>query len=172
MYKIKSLTFLQKMKNRNIITTKIIILLSIFSFLSCGFKPLYKQEINSINFQNISIKGDKKIAYEIKNNLMIISKKNSEKKYNAELKIKKNKDIKIKDKSGKVTRYNLTISINLVLTKSSDKTKITKTFIRGSDYDVAKIYSDTINNENNSIKNIIRQLSDDIISFVSLTAID
>jgi len=160
------------MSIRNIIKTNIIILLSLFSFLSCGFKPLHKQNISLINFKVINIEGDKKIAYEIKNNMLMISKKSSEKIYNAKIKIKKNKNIKIKDKTGKVTRYNLSISVNLELTKTRDNTKITKMFIRTSDYDVAKIYSDTLNNENNSVRNITRQLSDDIISFVSLTSIN
>ena len=57
-----------------------------------------------------------------------------------------------------------------VLTDLDNKNNIEKTFIQGADYDVAKVHSDTINNENKAIKSIVQQLSDDIINFISLSA--
>ena len=152
---------------------KIISILASFILLSsCGFKPINLENSKTINFNNINIKGERRIAYGLKNNILLISSNDSKNVHDIDIKIEKDKKSKIKDKTGKITRYNLSISVNLELTKTRDNTKITKMFIRTSDYDVAKIYSDTLNNENNSVRNITRQLSDDIISFVSLTSIN
>ena len=41
--------------------------------------------------------------------------------------------------------------------------------MRNTDYNVANIHSDTINNENNATKNITQQLSDDITNYIILT---
>ena len=64
---------------------------------------------------------------------------------------------------------NISDIIDLKLTNLSDKTELQKSFTRSSDYDVRSIHSDTINNENNVIKNIIQQLTDDITNFIILS---
>ena len=46
--------------------------------------------------------------------------------------------------------------------------KLQKQFTRTLDYDVAKIHSDTINNENSAVKDITQQISNDIDNFINL----
>ena len=58
---------------------------------------------------------------------------------------------------------------NLELTNLKNKNRIQKSFVRNTDYNVANIHSDTINNENNATKNITQQLSDDITNYIILT---
>ena len=95
-----------------------------------------------------------------------MSKSGSKNNYKVEKKTSKNKNIKIKDKSGRVIRYNLSIVANLELTDLDNKNKIKKTFVRNNDFDVAKNHSTTINNEKSTIKNIVTKLSDEIISYI------
>ena len=145
----------------------IFILISSIILISCGYTRINQNEKLLIHIQNINIIGNKKISYKLKNNILIISNVNAKKKYAIEIQIKKKKQSKIKNTTGKTTRYNLSLSADIILKDINNLKKSNKSFIRNGDYDVANNYSDTVNNENNILKNLIEQLSDDIINFIS-----
>ena len=153
------------MKNIKIISILVFLIL----LSSCGFKPINQKNGNLINFRNIKVTGEQRIAYALKNNLLLISNNNSKNNYDAEIKINKKKNSKIKNSSGKITRYELSINVSLELTNLDDNIKINKSFVRSGDYNVDVIHSDTINNEKNLTKNIIQQISDDAVNFISLS---
>ena len=146
----------------------IIIILSLF-LVSCGFKPINQKNNNLIHFQKINIIGEQRIAYLIKNNILLISNSSSSNKYDVEIKIDKQKSPKIKDTTGKVTRYNLNFSVNLKLKNNAEDINTERNFIRDVAYEVAATHSDTIKNENNAAKSAIQQISDDMINFIALT---
>ena len=152
------------MKNGKITSILIFLLLS-----SCGFKPMHQKNNNLIYFNKIVISGDKRIGYSLKNNISLISDENSKNNYNAEIKLTKQRKIRIKEISGKVTRYNINLSALLRLTNNKNRKEIQKTFNRNADYDVATIHSNTINNENNATKNLTQQISTDVINFINLS---
>ena len=152
------------MKNTNKILTVLIPIL----IFSCGFKPLKQKSNNQIFLQNVNIVGEQKVAYLLKNNILLISDKNSPNIYDVSIKLIKQKNSKIKDTTGSTTRYTLKLSASLELTGLDSKDKIQKVFVRSADYNVANIHSDTINNENSASKNITQQLSDDITNFIIL----
>ena len=135
---------------------------------ACGFKPINQKNKNQINIQNINIVGEQRVAFSLKNNLLLISNVNSENKYNIKIKLEQKKDIKIKDKTGKVTRYNVTVSANLELIDLYDNKKILKFFLRKEDYLVSTNYADTISNEKNATKNIVKDLTSDISNYITL----
>jgi len=153
------------MKNIKIISILVFLIL----LSSCGFKPINQKNGNLINFRNIKVTGEQRIAYALKNNLLVISNNNSQNNYDAEIKIIKKKNSKIKNSSGKIIRYELSITVSLELTNLDDNIKINKSFVRSGDYNVDVIHSDTINNEKNLTKNIIQQISDDAVNFISLS---
>jgi hypothetical protein len=148
----------------------ILIILAPILLFSCGFKPINEKGKNLVYLQDVKIEGEQRLSYTLRNNILLVSDKNSTNRYDAKIKLDKQKNTKIKNKAGRVTRYNITIYTSLVLTDLDNKNNIEKTFIQGADYDVAKVHSDTINNENKAIKSIVQQLSDDIINFISLSA--
>jgi len=152
------------MKKNKII--QIIIFLIILT--SCGFKPINQKNMNLIFFKSIVVKGDPRITGYLKNNISIVSNKNSENKYDLRLNIEKKKSIKIKDITGKTTRYTMSLIANLELV-DLQKNKLNKTFVQYEDYDVATIHSTTIQNESGATKIIIQKLSDDIINFIILS---
>ena len=147
---------------------KILIILIPILLFSCGFKPLKQKSNNQIFLQNLNIVGEQRIAYMLKNNVLLISDKDSNSKYDGVIKLVKQKNSKIKDSSGSTTRYNVTLSASLELTNQENKNKIQKVFVRSADYNIANIHSDTINNENSTIRNITQQLSDDITNYIIL----
>ena len=156
------------MKKKNI--KFILVLLLPMFFLSCGFKPLYQKNNSLIHLKKIEVKGDQRTAYSLKNELMLISDEDSINKQNIRIVISKQKSTKIKDKSGKVTRYDLSLSANVKLTNLSNNQIIEKTFNRNLDYYVSSIHSDTIKNESNATKIITQQLSDDITNHIILSS--
>jgi len=152
-----------KKNNRIIVIFILTLMLS-----SCGFKQINQKNNKLIYIQNIDIVDKQRIAYSLKNDILLISDLNSENKYDVEIKIDKKKKNKIKDKTGKVTRYQISIIAGLKLTNLDSNKKIEKVFIRNGDYDINKIHSGTINKEKYLIKNLIQQLSEDIVNYVTL----
>ena len=135
-----------------------IIFIFTLSFLlsSCGFKKI-NQIDNQIYLQNVNVQGESRIAYLIKNDILLISNKNAKNKYDVNLTILKNKSVKIKDKTGKVTRYNIRLSGDLLLTNNDSLEKTKKSFYHNSDFDVDANHTSTISNEKNAFSNTVRQ---------------
>ena len=155
-----------KMKNN----IKIIFILAVSLIVSsCGFKQINQKSNNIIYIQNFNATGEARIAYTLKNDILLMSNNNSKNKYDAEITLQKKKKYKIKDQTGKITRYNLSVQVNLKLTNLDNERIIQKTFEKNSDYDVAAIHSDTIKNETNATKNTTQMLSSDIVNFITLS---
>ena len=153
-----------KKKNKVISTFILSLLLS-----ACGFKTINQKSGNLIFIQNINIIDEQRIAYSLKNDILLISDDNSKNKNDVEIRIERKKINKIKDKTGKVTRYQISIIANLQLTNLDSNKKKTKVFIRSGNYDISPIHSETINKEKYLTKNIIQQLSEDIVNYIYLT---
>jgi|TARA_B110000211_G_scaffold223073_1_gene272522 hypothetical protein len=155
-----------KMKNN----IKIIFILAVSLIVSsCGFEQINQKSNNIIYIQNFNAAGEARIAYTLKNDILLMSNNNSKNKYDAEITLQKKKKYKIKDQTGKITRYNLSVQVNLKLTNLDNERIIQKTFEKNSDYDVAAIHSDTIKNETNATKNTTQMLSSDIVNFITLS---
>jgi len=152
--------------------TKIIWIFFFLLFLSCGFKPIGKIDRNQIFIQDVNFQGEKRIGYTLKNNILLISNKSSASKYLAEIKVVKQKKIKIKDTTGKAKRYTIFLNTSLELVNLTNDIKTGKTFIRNVDFDVSKDHSSTLNNERNAINNLIQKISEDMINFISFSGLN
>ena len=149
---------------------RIIVLAFVMGFLlvSCGYKKITQEKL-SIDLQNINITADKRIAYKLKNNILLISNEESKNKYNLDLNLIYKKTSKIIDKTGKTTRFNIAYTGNLKLKNIDGDENINKSFNVNGEYNIAEDYSDTINNRNTAINNIIEKLSNDITNFITLS---
>ena len=149
---------------------RIIVLAFVMGFLlvSCGYKKITQEKL-SIDLQNINITADKRIAYKLKNNILLISNEESKNKYNLDLNLIYKKTSKIIDKTGKTTRFNIAYTGNLKLKNIDTDENINKSFNVKGEYDIAEDYSDTVNNRNTAINNIIEKLSNDITNFITLS---
>ena len=135
---------------------------------SCGYKKI-NQDMPLININKIIINEVRPITFKLKNNIILISKDNAKDSYNIDLKIKKNKTSKIKNANGKVTRYTLGVNVDLTMTNIENQKRNQRSFSKSIDYNTNEIYSETINNEKNTYKLIIEELSEEIINFISFT---
>ena len=138
----------------------------IIGLSSCGYSRLNDQS-NEFKFNNIEINGDKRLSFILKNNLNLLSKLESKKSYDLLINLTSSKTSKIKDTTGKTTRFNVVLNGDLKLT---DNNKVVKNrlFTVNNDYDVSSNHSDTIKNEKNSIQRNIDALSEEITKYIQL----
>ena len=147
----------------------IIFIFLVYTLLtSCGFKKINQSE-SVIHLQNISINGENRISYLLKNNILVISNSDAQSKYDLEIDLKKTKSNKIKDSTGKVTRFNIEISANLNLQNYYDTEVISKTFSKNTNYEIADNHSKTVSNEKTAIKLTVQELSEEIKKFIIIT---
>ena len=138
----------------------------IISVSACGFSRLNDQS-SQIKFNNIEINGDKRLAYILKNKLTLLSKTESGNTYDLSINLTNSKLSKIKDATGKTTRFNLVLNGDLKLI-DNNKVVYNRIFTTNSDYDVSKNHSDTIRNEKNSMQNNVDALSEEITKYIQL----
>ena len=142
----------------------------IIGLSSCGYSRLNDQS-NEFKFNSIEINGDKRLSYILKNNLNLLSKPESKKSYDLYINLTSSKTSKIKDATGKTTRFTMVLNGDL---KLSDNNKVftNRSFSVNNDYDVSKNHSDTIRNEKNSIQNNIDSLSEEIFKYIQLISLN
>ena len=138
----------------------------IIGLSSCGYSRLNDQS-NEFKFNSIEINGDKRLSYIIKNNLNLLSKPESKKSYDLLINLTSSKTSKIKDTTGKTTRFNVVLNGDLKLTDNNKVVK-NRSFTVNNDYDVSNNHSDTIRNEKKSIQNNIDSLSEEITKYIQL----
>ena len=141
-------------------------ILIIIGLSSCGYSRLNDQS-NEFKFNSIEINGDKRLSFILKNNLNLLSKPESKKSYDLLINLTSSKTSKIKDTTGKTTRFNVILNGDLKLTDNNKVVK-NRSFIVSNDYDVSNNHSDTIRNEKNSIQNNIDSLSEAITKYIQL----
>ena len=136
----------------------------LFLLTGCGFKVVNQSELIDFNIENISISGDKRISYIIKNNLLPYSNSDGKKLVNIEIDINKNKFIKEKN-------IKIEISIDASVQYRSEKTGRFQISKQG-DFNVSRQYSQTLINEKNLIKMLSESIADNIIEELILKAND
>ena len=150
------------------INTLIVLILLPLLFSGCGYKKLNDNTIENIYIENINLTGDKRIAYSLKNELMLISKNAGENIINLDLSIEKNKTVKSKDKQAIPTKYDITLLVDLDVKDNENKEIFKRKFSKTISYDVAKNHSDTISIEKNNLKNITNQIAEEMVIFIKL----
>ena len=150
---------------------KVIITLSLFLLLSCGYDPIYsKKKIdNNYNFSidTINLVGDDKVNQLLKKNL----KKNlTKEKKTAELSLNLNtavvKSVTSKDKKGNPKRYSIKISINLEIYEN-EILKGTASFEENFEYNNKSNKFDLKQYEKNIKENLVSKLSNEIMRYLS-----
>tara|TARA_B100000941_G_scaffold23025_1_gene13881 strand:- start:639 stop:1112 length:474 start_codon:yes stop_codon:yes gene_type:complete len=147
------------MKNLKLITTAI----SLILLTNCGFEVIDKRELLNFNIKEISISGDKRINFELKNKLSSYNDINSNKIIKIELDTKKSKSIKEKNVNNEITKYQIKVLVDVKLVKKDNTNNLEFFVEQEGDYVVADKFSQTLNNENRLIRKIIDKLSEEII---------
>ena len=147
------------MINLKLITTAI----SLILLTNCGFEVIDKRELLNFNIKEISISGDKRINFELKNKLSSYNDINSNKIIKIELDTKNSKSIKEKNVNNEITKYQIKVLVDVKLVKKDNTNNLEFFVEQEGDYVVADKFSQTLNNENRLIRKIIDKLSEEII---------
>lgn len=139
----------------------ILLLLGIFLFFGCGFKPVNLN--TNFKISEINTTGDQRLNYKIKNKLLISESKDNELIIEISLNTNKNKLIKEKNISNEITKYEINIitQVEYRATKGGDLKAFTVT--KNGSYEVSSRHSDTLSNEKSLEESLINEVSDEII---------
>ena len=100
---------------------KIFTIILITFVYGCGYNSIYKETKRDLYINILSIEGDFQINNYIKNDLKILSNKDSSNIYDLNIKTEYNKIVLAKDATGKVTDYNLEMIVKFVVVSKNNK---------------------------------------------------
>ena len=128
------------------------LIICLFIFSGCGFKVVNLSELNNFYINEIDAEGDKRVSYEIRNNLISMTKDPEKKLINLKLNTNKTKIIKEKNIKNEITKYEINLAVNI--TTYDKKYDILHQFTETSkgSYDVSKQHSQTLSNEKKQTK--------------------
>lgn len=155
------------MKNSKIIRALLIISTTFF-LNNCGYQKINKSLSPLINIEKFNLSGDSKINYNLKNEILLISKNDGINRVIISLDTKKNKTDKVKETSGKITRYNVSIDVSFSLKEIKNSKTHSRLFSKSGDFSVGSNHSDTIDAEKKIIKNLSELLAKDIIRYLNI----
>lgn len=138
----------------------------LFLLSSCGFKVV--TNTNNYNFDDIIISGDKRVNYTLKNKLISSSNTKSTNVIKLNIFTDKEKIIKEKNISNKVTKYEIKINavVDFFFIKNGIKDSLT--IVKTGFYDVGTRYSETLNNEKKLTNLLIDSLTKEIIKNLNI----
>ena len=150
---------------------KIIITLSFFLLLSCGYEPIYskKQINNNYNFSinTINLIGDNKVNQIIKNKLRKnLNKEKTSTEFDLNLNSKLVKTVRSRDKKGNPKIFSIKIIINLKVFES-EILKDEKNFEENFEYNNKSNKFNLKLYEKNITENLSSELSDKINTYLS-----
>ena len=141
------------------------ILLVIFTLvIGCGFKVFNKSQSMNFNLKEINTSGENRINYKLKNKLLIFNQnENNYKSYNINLKTDKIKKIKEKNINNVITKYEIKVSTQVIVSTLQEKEVIRFTTSESGNFETGERHSQTISNEKKLISLITNDLADQII---------
>ena len=146
----------------------LIVFLPLFFTISCGFKIVNQSEISNFDISEINTSGDKRIAYKIKNRLILNANKNAKNLLSIDLQVNKIRSVKEKNIKNEITKYQINISAEIVLkdvvNNKSSKFKVSEI----GDYKVSNQNLQTLNNEKKLINLMVDNLIDKVLIDIKL----
>ena len=138
----------------------------LFLLSSCGFKVV--TNTNNYKFDDIYISGDKRVNYTLKNKLISSSNPKSINVIKLNIFTNKEKIIKEKNISNKVTKYEIKINAKVDFSFIKNGIKDNLTIVKTGFYDVGTRYSETLNNEKKLTNLLIDSLTKEIIKNLNI----
>lgn len=146
----------------------IVLILSLVIFSGCGFKVVKLSELNNFYINEIDTEGDKRVNYEIRNNLVSMTKNSEKKLINLRLNSNKTKTIKEKNIKNEIKKYELILNVDVEFRVMNDLVKKQFNVKTSGDYDVADRYSQTLTNEKKLIDILVEKIVSEIINSLAM----
>ena len=144
----------------------IYILVSII-FTNCGFKVVNQDFFKNYKFSELNITCDNKVIYLIKNKLNI-DNKDSTQEIKLNIDTKKNKVVKERNIQNEITKYEITINAKIKYIVEDENIAEEFSLTKKGDYNVKSKHSETLNTEKKLTKNLINNLSEQILKNIMI----
>jgi len=145
----------------------LLLILMVFTSECTGYKPIFNSSSLMIEIKNYTIEGDQKLGermYLKLSNLLKSNNKESKKNIDLLIKVSKNKESTIKDKSGKILEYKITLNTIVIVKNYETNNQIfSKNFSNSLNYKMQNEYSESISTENKTIENLIDQTYQELL---------
>lgn len=139
---------------------------------ACGFQNINTQKNNIFKINNFNIYGEDYLIFIIKNDILNYSNNEAKIIYNLKINLSSSKNIKIKDITGKITRYSSVLRADVEMERDDIKKTINKTFLASNDFEVSNNHSQTLINEKNSKNNNINSIIEQIVKYIRFSNIN
>ena len=136
---------------------------------SCGYKNINLEGENDLNISQIILVGNKKIGRILQSEILLISSSEGSEKIEINLSSNKSKTVSNKDNSGKITKYDIIITADLIITNLNSQKIIRKSFVKSGSFDVKTKHIDTINTEKKETKNLTNQIAEEILNYFKIS---
>ena len=146
---------------------KILTITFLFVLLSgCGFKKINEPNLKFYSIGDIKLSGNKQLGLVIQNKLKLSSNKDSKNTLFLNINLEKNKTMKEKDSSNKITKYDIKLTADVSIKTASEI--LEKKFETMDFYDVTTNYSNTIRAQKNLENELARSIADELINYLKL----
>ena len=136
---------------------------------SCGYKNITLEGGNDLNISQIILVGNKKIGRILQSEISLISSSEGNDKIEINLSSNKSKSVSNKDNSGKITKYDIIITADLIITNLNSQKIIRKSFVKSGSFDVKTKHIDTINTEKKETRNLTNQVAEEILNYFKIS---
>lgn len=140
-----------------------ILLLSMNLLNGCGYKVVNKSNGN-YNIIEITDSGESRINYQIKNQILFGSSKQSLNIFKLNIKTNKQKQIRDKNIKNEITSYNLTITTQVSYSAIGEKIKGEFNISESGNYEVSSQRINTLNNEKSLTDTLTNNIIEKIMS--------
>ena len=133
-----------------------------------GYKPIFSSTNLQLEIVDYSIKGNKKLGNKIYSQLHRASKSNKSnpaaKAVHATIEVLKDKNPTVKDSTGKILEYKITIKTNIILKDFLTNEEILNyNTSLSSSYKAKDKYSETKKIEDKTIENLVNKIYQDLV---------
>ena len=136
---------------------------------SCGYKNINLEGGNDLNISQIILVGNKKIGRILQSEISLISSSEGSDKIEINLSSNKSKSVSNKDNSGKITKYDIVITADLIITSLNSEKISRKSFVKTGSFDVKTKHIDTINTEKKETRNLTNQVAEEILNYFKIS---
>lgn len=137
-----------------------IILLFVYS---CNYSPVYLNDKTQLDFNDLIFSGDKRVIEKIQNRIGYL--RNPDSKFDILIETKLNRSIASKNKLGNPEVFNMSIEINLKITKNKIMMK-EKIFNENISYNNTSSQFKLKQTEDKFENSLIRKISEDILIYL------
>ena len=141
----------------------LVLILIVLLTNSCSYQKMNSVDQKKFDIKEFEVIGDARESFIVQKKIQRFSNKNSDNKVKLLVKLKKNKTIQEKNIQNKVTKYNLTLSANVVIIDLNTTKEVKRKFTASQVYNVDDSYSDTVENFKDANNSLIDKIIDEIL---------